>query len=99
MPPRGARSLVVELESWLDRSMNWVGSVSSGVGSGPEAGQREGEREEERGSPSRGNEKYLPASPIGTNAKAKATAEADSAVIFMLLLILLLILLLNFEVS
>ena len=57
MPPRGVRSLVVELKSWLDRSMNWVGAVSSGVGSGPEVGQREGEREEERGSPSRGNGK------------------------------------------
>ena len=35
---------MVELKSWLDRSTNLVGFVSSCVGSGPEVGQREGER-------------------------------------------------------
>ena len=71
----------MELKSGLDRSMNWVGRVSSDVGSGPKTSQRGRD-----GEPEQMKWKMLPASPVGTNAKAKAKAEADGAVSFMLLL-------------
>ena len=77
--------------------MNRVGFVSSGVGTGPGSGQKEGERWEDAREPEQRKWKTLPASPVGTKAKAEARAEADSAVNFMLLMLLML--LSSFEVS
>ncbi len=56
MPLRGVRSWAVELKPWLDRSMNWVGFVSSGVGSGPEVWLERGRESQREGAGGRERE-------------------------------------------